>query len=138
MHILLQRLTMSNSGIFGILLIDGRPYFTTLELPWKDNARNVSCIPPGVYHATKMYSQKFSKDVYVLNDVPGRDLIEFHIGNTVKDTNGCILLGMQYNYTDYGIVSSRLAFENFMTRMPEEGFTLSVMDIVVDEKTSWV
>ena len=31
----------------------------TLELPWKDNWQNVSCIPPGLYRIEARYSHRF-------------------------------------------------------------------------------
>jgi hypothetical protein len=138
MHILLQRLTTSDNGTFGALIVNNKPCFVTLELPWKNNKSSISCIPPGTYHATKMYSSKFLKDVFVLHDVPGRDMIEFHIGNTIIDTHGCVLLGMEYSLTENAIVVSRSAFNEFMSMMPSEGFTVSVLDVAVKEGTSWI
>jgi hypothetical protein len=138
MHILLQRLTTSEHGTFGVLIVDNQPCFVTLELPWKNNQSNVSCIPPGLYHTTKMYSSKFLKEVFVLHDVPGRDMIEFHIGNRIIDTHGCILLGMEYGLTDPSIVNSRIAFLDFMAIMPSEGFTLTINDTIVKEGVSWI
>ena len=118
MHIILQRLTMSEQGTFGVLLISGRPYYVTLELPWKNNQREISCVPSGTYHVTKMYSEKFNKIVFVLHDVPGRDLIEIHIGNEIKNTLGCVLIGSEFSKTEYAIVDSKVAFNDFMFRMP--------------------
>ena len=129
MNIILQRLTTSENGTFGILIIDNKPCFTTLELPWNDNKKDISCIPAGVYHATKIFSEKFSKFVYVLHDVPGRDLIELHIGNLIKDTHGCILLGLQFSTDMYMIQNSQTAFDKFMGMMPDEGFTITIKDI---------
>jgi hypothetical protein len=138
MHIILQRLTTNDSGTFGVLIINNKPCFVTLEPPWKDNQNNISCIPPGTYHATKMYSEKFSKQVYVLHDVPNRDLIEFHIGNLIKDTHGCILLGTQFSMDLYMINNSQTAFDKFMIVMPLEGFTVTIKDIIVVAEDVWV
>lgn len=62
-----------------------------LELPWKQNVTNVSCIPPGTYqcsirpfHATTNYE--------VLS-VPGRSGIFMHVANYVSQLEGCIALG---------------------------------------------
>jgi len=137
MHIILQRLTTSDQGTFGALLINGRPYYVTLELPWKDNKQKISCIPPGTYHAIKMFSEKFQKVVFVLEDVPGRDLIEFHIGNEIKNTEGCILLGSEFSRTEYAIVESRLAFDDFMIRMPNE-WSVTIKDVAVGVEVVWV
>ena len=129
MNIILQRLNMIEKGTLGIMLLDGKPLFPTLELPWKDNQRNVSCVPAGVYKAVHMFSEKFQKNLFVLQGVQGRDLIEIHIGNTVIDTQGCILIGMQFSLSEFAIVNSKLAFDNFMFMAPKEGFTLTIKDV---------
>jgi Family of unknown function (DUF5675) len=138
MYIVLQRLTTSSEGTFGTLLVNGRPYYVTLELPWKNNQKDVSCIPPGEYKATRMFSEKFKKVLFVLHNVPGRDLIEFHIGNKVENTNGCILLGSEFSKTEYAIVDSKVSFDDFMIRMPAEGFTVLIKDVVVGTEVTWI
>ena len=64
----------------------------TLELPWENNAPQISCIPAGIYTCRHFNSAKFGETFQVC-DVPGRSGILFHAGNSVKDTRGCILLG---------------------------------------------
>lgn len=129
MNITLQRLSMTDKGTLGIILLDGKPLFPTLELPWKDNKQNVSCIPAGEYKAVYIFSEKFQKNLFVLQGVQGRDLIEIHIGNTIEDTHGCILIGMQFSLSEFAIVNSKLAFDNFMFMAPKEGFILTMKDI---------
>jgi hypothetical protein len=64
--------------------------FHTIELPWKDNAHGVSCIPEGRYELAKRYSPKFKQHVQVMN-VEGRDLILIHPANdALKELKGCI------------------------------------------------
>ena len=43
MNIILQRLNMIEKGTLGVMMLDGKPLFSTLELPWKDNQHNISC-----------------------------------------------------------------------------------------------
>ena len=64
----------------------------TLELPWRDNERQVSCIPPGKYRLKHFHSPKFGRCLE-LQQVPGRDAILIHAGNYNRDTHGCILIG---------------------------------------------
>lgn len=137
MEVLLQRLTTSDNGTFGILIKQDKPLFVTLELPWKNNQSMTSCIPVGRYRATKMMSNAFGKVLFVLHDVPGRDVIEVHIGNSIKDTHGCILLGMSFSTSDYMISDSTIAFNKFMTIMPEE-FYLTIEDVIVKGGSLWV
>lgn len=77
----------------GILYdVDSNILCYTLELPNKNNQQNVSCIPEGTYQFQKFFSQKLGW-IYKLNNVPGRDLVRIHEGNTVLDIEGCILVG---------------------------------------------
>src|SRR5690554_544433 len=61
-----------------------------LELPWKNNARRISCIPTGRYEAIKHRSPRFGQSFWLLN-VPNRSEILIHSGNFHTDTLGCIL-----------------------------------------------
>ena len=62
----------------------------TMELPWRDNAVNVSCIPAGEYRIKMTNSPKYGVCYKVFN-VDGRTDILIHKGNTVDDTLGCIM-----------------------------------------------
>jgi len=64
----------------------------TLELPWKDNQRRVSCIPEGTYKAIKHRSPKFGESVWIQN-VPNRSEILIHPANYVRQLLGCIAPG---------------------------------------------
>jgi hypothetical protein len=108
----------------------GRRECVTLELPWKDNARNVSCIPAGEYTAERYFSPHHGCTVFKLIDVPDRDDVELHIGNTVNDSKGCILLGLDFGTVkdQAGITGSKAAFLSFMADHPEQRFSLTVID----------
>lgn len=69
--------------------------FKTLELPWKENQRRISCIPYGNYKAIKHTSPKFGECLWI-KDVEGRSEILMHKGNYKKDTLGCILCGEDF------------------------------------------
>jgi hypothetical protein len=64
----------------------------TLELPWKDNQQNISCIPPGRYAITPRWSKKYKDHIHIL-DVPGREWILIHEANFVSQLRGCIAVG---------------------------------------------
>lgn len=90
----LIRLKETEAETLGILLIEDTLLLClSLELPWRDNQRNISCIPLGNYSCKKFHSGKFGS-TYVLESVPNRSGILFHSGNTHLDTYGCILLGL--------------------------------------------
>lgn len=89
----LNRTSFGADGVFGVISVREIPICLTCENPWLDNQRNVSCIPPGVYQCVPHSGQKY-KHVWRLEDVPGRSAILIHAGNTIKDTQGCILPGL--------------------------------------------
>lgn len=86
--------------------------FDTLELPWEDNRRNVSCVPKGVYKVESYYSEKFG-ECRLLKDVPSRSNILIHPLNTNEDTEGCIGVGKGFmdinNDGSVDIIKSRKA-----------------------------
>jgi hypothetical protein len=77
-------------GTNGNLLINGVGLCHTIELPWRNNEHQVSCIPEGRYELVKRYSPKFKWHLWVQN-VPNRDLILIHPYNdAMKEAKGCI------------------------------------------------
>lgn len=82
-------------GTFGIFINGKVPFAVSLELPWKDNKRNFSCIPPLSY-ACKLFNSDSRGEAYRIFDVPGRDSVLIHSGNFLSDTKGCVLIGESY------------------------------------------
>lgn len=89
----LLRLVRTENHTSGILFQNDDFLAYTLERPWVDNERNISCIPWGWYLCNKHISPRFGETLHV-NPVARRAGIIFHGGNTTKDTQGCILLGL--------------------------------------------
>jgi hypothetical protein len=96
----------------------------TLELPWCDNQRGISCIPEGIYECKRALSPSRGYPVYWLQDVPGRQDVQIHIGNFPKDIRGCILVGTKRGKDR--VLASRIAFDDFMARMEGKPFTLTI------------
>lgn len=105
----------------------------TLELPWINNAKNISCVPKGIYNVKQNFWSKKLKSYYLLQNVPSRNGIYMHEGNYafkkkgIPDIQGCILLGLSYADLDadqtLDITTSKItvaAFEKFMNREPFE------------------
>lgn len=119
MKLILTRIDYGAKGTYGFLSIEGEPpRFVTLELPWKDNQRQVSCIPKGTYQLKRKYSPRFQR-VWEVKDVPGRSDILIHRGNFIHEIQGCILLGRGILPIDpkndvRGISNSKLAIADFM------------------------
>lgn len=77
-------------GTNGALFCSGKLLCFTIELPWKENRRTVSCIPEGVYEVIPRYSTKFNHHLLV-KDVKNRNLILIHPANdALKELQGCI------------------------------------------------
>ena len=96
-NLLLIRDTFSEKSTIGELFLNGERMCDTLENPWQDNQRNISCIPEGVYPVRlRLPRESASRDYLhlLVQEVPNRDWILFHRGNTAKDTSGCILVGL--------------------------------------------
>ena len=79
------------------LIKDGKIIFDckTLELPWLNNNRRISCIPAGKYKAIKHVSPKFGNCLWIKN-VPNRSEILIHPANYVHHLLGCIALGNKH------------------------------------------
>lgn len=77
-------------GTNGQLECEGKFISYTIELPWRNNEKRVSCIPEGKYFIRKRYSQKFKWHIEIV-DVPGRSFILLHPANYAKSQlTGCI------------------------------------------------
>ena len=97
--VIIGRQSDDGKQTLGELLVykDGKVIFKcdTLELPWKDNKTQVSCIPTGAYNLKRYSSEKFT-NVYSIPGVPDRSYILIHSGNYYTDIEGCILVGDGY------------------------------------------
>ena len=96
-NLLLIRNTFSKKSTVGELFLNGERICDTLENPWQDNQRNISCIPEGEYPVRLRLARESASRDYLhllVQEVPNRDWILFHRGNTAKDTSGCILVGL--------------------------------------------
>lgn len=132
----LYRLARSDQGTQGILNFH-EYHVHTLELPWRDNQANISCIPRGEYECTARVSPKFGL-VYWVKDVLGRNYILIHPGNWAGDvekkykthTNGCILLGLDQGTLQgqIAVLNSRLAVTKFMREFDKQDFTLKIFE----------
>lgn len=128
MKLILQRLYTTEHGTFGILTTsENEKICVTLEEARSDNARGVSRILAGAYKMFRRFSPKRRYFVLELLGVPGRSNVQIHIGNTLADTEGCILVGSRY--AAKGIAESRVAFKKLMNLVVnEKELTLEVRD----------
>lgn len=109
----LVRMWFTPKSSQGVLYVDGKGVFTTLE-PDRDSGM---LIIPATYQVEKAWSNRFQKITPHLQAVPGHTFIEMHWGNAPEDTHGCILLGLTRALDWVG--DSRSAFAKFMALVPD-------------------
>ena len=114
-NLLIIREMFTEESIIGELFVNGERFCDTLELPYKDNQRRISSIPAGEYSVRMRYPRESATRDYLhllVEEVPNRDYILFHRGNTAKDSRGCILVGQgsQHNI----VYNSTLAMDLLM------------------------
>ena len=71
-------------------------------------------IPTGFYRLRMTYSPKFQEVLPVLDGVLSRTGIRIHAGNTIRDTTGCVLVGVA-DTPNYRLLSSRKALNELRT-----------------------
>lgn len=108
--------TYHPQGTNGAVWLNGELVCYSIELPWLDNIRNISCIPEGTYSLSKRYSKRFGWHILV-EDVPQRSGILFHPANDArKELRGCIAPVSKLTGIGKGI-NSRVAFEKLRVRV---------------------
>ena len=133
----LRRTKMGDSGTFGVLEVLGHTFLTG-ELPWRDNAQEISSIPAGAYVCQWTPSNRFKRETYQVMDVPGRTGVRFHPANLMGDSslgykaelNGCVALGSAMGVVDgqEAITGSRAAIKQFEELLAGQSFRLEISD----------
>jgi hypothetical protein len=101
--VILLRIYKDDCTLGTVILPSGK-VIKSIERPWLDNRRNISCYPEGTYVAKWMErsaSGKY-KRVWHVQNVQGRSGILWHAGNLVRHSLGCTLPGMSHG-TLYGL-----------------------------------
>lgn len=110
--LLLIRDMFTDESTIGELFLNGERFCDTLELPYRDNLRSISCIPAGQYKVRMRYPRESASRNYLhllVQDVPNRDYILIHRGNKPSHSKGCILVGMTSKHNFVG--NSTLAMD---------------------------
>jgi hypothetical protein len=134
-QVTLLRVDNAADCTMGVLLIDGRVECLTLELPWRDNQRNISCIPACRY-ICRMITRPNGSREYEVTNVRGRTAILFHSGNTVRDIQGCILPGSRFGtlrhndgVTNRAVLESKAANDAFKAKLGGKDFELNIVEV---------
>ena len=116
----LRRILETPNFTLGVFLQDEKIVCFSIELPFLDNKRNISCIPKGEYELIILSSKKRGYH-YFLPKVAGRSSILMHTGNSTKDTQGCILPVTNVSIENGNLVGyeSRKALDKIISLKPK-------------------
>ena len=135
----LSRKETSDEGTFGVLTFEnnGRSWFTG-ELPWRDNASNISCLPTGLYPCRPTFSSRFNRVLYLVDKTGPRTGIRIHSANFMGDLskgykcqlNGCIALGNKLGWINKqkAIIGSSSAMISFQQYINGREFQLEIQE----------
>lgn len=139
--VVLHRKIATNSSTIGELVVDGHKFYT-LEDPRREHkVWGETRIPAGRYvldlrnegGMTQRYAKRWPdmhQGMIWLRNVPMFEWIYIHVGNSPKDTEGCILVGMKRG--DNIIYQSRMAYELIYPKLAKairsEGCAIEIYD----------
>lgn len=117
MNLRIHRFEHGTNYTVGRLYVEDQYLCFTLE----DKEREVkiageTAIPKGTYKVIIDYSNRFKRDLPRLLDVPNFTGVRIHSGNSSKDTEGCILLGLNWAGGDW-VANSKDAFNIFFDKL---------------------
>lgn len=144
LRLVLQRFDQGDQGTFGridifpIGNISANFALYTGELPDRDNAPNLSCVPPRIYRVEWTYSPVFRRWTYQLVDAAPRTGIRAHSANLMGDRlkgyhsqlNGCIALGEKMGWIEgqKALLLSAPAVRRFEMTMDRQPFELEIVN----------
>jgi len=115
MNVTLKRISIIESGAFGVLLIDDVPIAVTLERTYE----NLSVkIPAGIHICKRTTYHKGGYETFEI-EVQGHSRILFHKANTEIDLDGCVGIGEQFGelHGKPAILQSGAGFTEFMQKL---------------------
>ena len=98
MKIVIKREIKGNTYTAGKMYVDDWYFADTLEprtIDWnkEEKVAGKTAIPEGTYKLEMRFSTKFKTQMPFLQNVPHFTGIMIHVGNSVRNTSGCILIG---------------------------------------------
>jgi hypothetical protein len=112
-------------GVGSVINERGNVVFTfcTLELPYRNNQRQISSIDLGKYIVRKRFSEKYGNH-FELISVKNRDKILIHVANFVRELKGCVAVGSAHKDIDNDgtkdLINSRKTLNKLNAIMPYE------------------
>ena len=137
----LVRLESTDHATLGAIVGAGEILCLSLELPWRDNQTNVSCIPCGQYKLRRRvnwFNAERYGHTYEVDAVFGRTGILIHPANAPSELLGCIAPGSTIGDVTIGgarqrgVKSSGVAFSRLMEFLADvETASLSISQLTV-------
>lgn len=121
MNLLLQRMWFTNKSAMGSLFLDDLFECYTLEDPDRflenggEKIPKETAIPRGTYRVIVDWSERFTRPMPHILDVPQFTGIRFHILNMSDETEGCIGLGKERGIDRLNL--SAVAFNQFFKKL---------------------
>lgn len=139
----LYRLSSGDQGTRDVVAGPRGFFCAAIELPWRENRANRSCIPAGDYVCKPHRSKKFGS-VYHVTGVDRRTWILTHAGNLAGDRElgykthsyGCILFGKEFGKLLIGgrhqeaVLVSKPTIRRFVEHMGRQPFRLRIVEVV--------
>jgi hypothetical protein len=118
MNLYLFREPSNDVCTFGSLFCEEDFLCYTLEDPIRDKKiPDITAIPAGKYRVRLTYSPRFKKQLPLLIDVPQYEGVRIHAGNWARDTEGCLLVGMERNDAENMVLKSQRALARVVTQI---------------------
>jgi hypothetical protein len=146
MKITIKRISVNSNSITGELYINDEFLGYTLEHLYRNNEKEVSSFPAGQYEAfertdkgnKEKHHDRYRGDWRIeLKNVEGREAIQIHIGNTPKNTNGCVLIGEYVDPKQNLIGGSANAYKSFETKVKNSLNPGEKIVVAVEDNTSY-
>jgi hypothetical protein len=129
MKLTLTRTCDDGVQTLGVLRLPNGAIYQTLELAWKNNEKQISCIPAESYKVVKRNSPKYGNHFHI-KDVPNRSWVLIHHGNYHSDILGCILVGKGLKDINndglLDVTSSKIAMGELNAYLPND-FELEII-----------
>lgn len=94
----------------------------TLELPFLDNSKNISCIYAASGYVGKKHYSPNNGNVIAIDNVMDRTHIQIHSGNYTSQIRGCILVGDSVKFlnsdTIPDITNSKATLRELLSVLP--------------------
>ncbi len=112
----------------GIFVLEDK-YREVEGQPVKDwKVQNETAIPKGTYKLIFDFSNRFQKVMPHILDVEGFEGMRIHSGNSSKNTEGCLILGLSWDGSSDWVSDSKKAMELFNSKVKD------IKDITIEIK----